>query len=73
MSDQTETSTGICPTHGTVQAERRMPRPGWPYLVYAIRRMLAAKRPYRCPDCGMPVTGDESHGTGLDPSRERAR
>lgn len=56
MPDQTETRTGTCPTHGTVQAERRMPRPGFPFVVYSIRRMLAAKRPYRCPDCGAPVT-----------------
>jgi hypothetical protein len=55
MSDTIETRTGTCPTHGTVPGERRMPRPGFPFIVYAIRRMLAAKRPYRCPDCGTPV------------------
>jgi DNA-directed RNA polymerase subunit RPC12/RpoP len=32
-----------------------MPRPGFPFVVYALRRALAAKRPYRCPDCGTPV------------------
>jgi len=56
MPDQTETRTGTCPTHGTVQGERRMPRPGFPFVVYAIRRLLAARQPYRCPDCGAPVT-----------------
>lgn len=56
MPDQTETRTGTCPTHGTVQAERQMPRPGFPFVVYAIRRLFAARKPYRCPDCGAPVT-----------------
>ena len=56
MSDKLETRPGTCPTHGTVRAERRMPRPGWPIVVYAIRRVLAGNRPFRCPDCGVPVT-----------------
>lgn len=56
MPDQTETKTGTCAEHGTVQGERRMPRPGFPFFVYAIRRLLAARRPYRCPDCGSPIT-----------------
>lgn len=55
MSDQTETRTGTCPTHGTVRAERRMPRPGFPFVVYALRRLLAARRPYQCPECGTSV------------------
>jgi hypothetical protein len=55
MPDRVETCTGTCPTHGSVRAERRMPRPGFPFILYAIRRMLAAKRPYRCPDCRTPV------------------
>ena len=32
------------------------PKPGWPYLVYAVRRLLASRRPYRCPTCGEAVT-----------------
>ena len=56
MPDQVETRTGTCPTHGTVQGERRMPRPGFPIFLYAIRRLLAARGPFRCPDCGSPVT-----------------
>ena len=50
-----ETRTGTCPTHGSVQATRTMPSPGFPFLLYAIRRMLASKQPYRCPECGAPV------------------
>jgi hypothetical protein len=56
MADKTETLTATCPTHGIVQAERRMPRPYFPFVVYAVQRSLAAKRPYRCPDCGAPAT-----------------
>lgn len=54
--NQVETRTGTCPTHGTVQATRTMPRPGFPFVVYAVRRMLAGRRPYRCPDCGAAVS-----------------
>ena len=53
--NQVETRTGTCPTHGSVQATRTMPRPGFPFVVYAIRRLLARRRPYRCPDCGAAV------------------
>ena len=55
MPDQIETHTGTCATRGTVQATRSMPRPGFPFIVYAVRRLLARKRPYRCPKCGAPV------------------
>jgi hypothetical protein len=56
MATQVETRDGSCATHGQVQATREMPKPGFPYLVYAVRRALAAKRPFRCPTCGEPVT-----------------
>ena len=55
MATETEIRTGICPTHGTVEATRVMPKPGFPFLVYAVRRMIAARRPYRCPTCGAPT------------------
>jgi hypothetical protein len=55
MSDTIDTRTATCPTHGAVRAERQMPRPGFPFIVYAVRKMLASNRPYRCPDCGAPV------------------
>lgn len=54
--NQIETKTGTCPTHGTVEATRTVPRPGFPFFVYAIRRLLAANKPFRCPDCGAPVS-----------------
>jgi hypothetical protein len=56
MSDKTETKIGTCPTHGSVRAERRMLRPGFPFVVYAVRRLMASDRPYLCPDCGATVT-----------------
>jgi hypothetical protein len=56
MATETQTQTGTCPTHGTVEATREMPRPGFPFVVYAVRRMLASRRPYRCPTCGEAVT-----------------
>jgi hypothetical protein len=57
MATETQTQTATCPTHGSVEATREMPRPGFPFVVYAIRRMVASRRPYRCPTCGEPVSG----------------
>ena len=45
MATDTQTRTAVCPTHGTVEATRAIPRRSWPYLVYVVRRMLAAQRP----------------------------
>ncbi len=56
MATATETRTGACPTHGTVEASREMPRLGFPFLYFGVRRLLARKRPFRCPTCGQPVT-----------------
>jgi len=55
MPTQTETRPGRCPTHGDVDATREMPRPGFPFALYAVRRLLAARTPFRCPVCGAPV------------------
>lgn len=54
--NQTQTRTGTCPTHGSVEATRELPGPSFPFFVYAIRRLVAGRRPYRCPTCGAPVT-----------------
>jgi RNA polymerase subunit RPABC4/transcription elongation factor Spt4 len=56
MATETQTSTGVCPTHGTVEATREMPKAGFPWIVNAARRAIADKRPYRCPTCGAEVT-----------------
>jgi hypothetical protein len=56
MSDEIETRSGQCDTHGTVQATRELPRIQFPWLVNAVRRAFAKRRPYQCPECGEPVT-----------------
>jgi hypothetical protein len=56
MATETQTRTANCPTHGTVEASREMPRLGFPFVVYAVRRLIAARRPYRCPACGAVTT-----------------
>jgi len=56
MATQVETRGGSCATHGQVQATREMPKPGFPFVVYLVRRALAANRPFRCPTCGEPVS-----------------
>jgi hypothetical protein len=56
MATEVQTRKGTCPTHGAVDATRTVPRPGFPYVVNAIRRAVAQRRPFRCPSCGEPVT-----------------
>ena len=55
MAIEVQTQSGHCATHGTVDATREVPRPHFPFFVYAVRRLVAARRPYRCPTCGAPV------------------
>jgi len=56
METTTQTRTASCATHGTVQATREMPKPSFPFLFYAARRLLAMGRRYRCPTCGEATT-----------------
>jgi hypothetical protein len=55
MTTEIQTQAGRCATHGTVQAMREVPETGFPFVVYAIRRALAQRRPYLCPECGAAV------------------
>jgi ABC-2 type transport system ATP-binding protein len=56
-ANEVQTQSGQCVTHGTVEAQREVPSPSFPFILYAVRRALAARQPYRCPNCGAPVTG----------------
>jgi hypothetical protein len=56
MATEVQVRPGRCPTHGTVEATRRVPKPQFPFLVYALRRALASRRPFLCPECGLPTT-----------------
>jgi hypothetical protein len=58
MATQVQTQTGRCSTHGTVEATREIPETGFPYVVYAIRRAAARRRPFLCPECGAAVQAD---------------
>lgn len=58
MAKEVQTQAGRCSTHGTVEATREVPEMGWPYVVYAIRRAIARRRPYLCPECGAAVQAD---------------
>jgi hypothetical protein len=55
MTTEVQTQAGRCATHGTVEAMREVPETGFPFVVYAIRRALAQRRPYLCPECGAAV------------------
>ncbi len=55
MASQTETTTGRCERHGTVQATREIPGMGFPFVYLAIARAIARRKPYRCPECGTTV------------------
>lgn len=55
MATAKQIRTGRCPTHGTVQATREVPETHFPYIIYGIRRLIATRRPFRCPTCGTPA------------------
>jgi hypothetical protein len=58
MTTEVQTQTGRCTTHGTVEATREVPKMGFPYVVYALRRALAQRRPFLCPECGAAIQAD---------------
>ena len=55
MAKEVQTQTGQCATHGTVQATREIPGTGFPFVVFAVWRAIAKRRPFHCPDCGAAV------------------
>jgi hypothetical protein len=55
MATEIQTRTGRCPTHGTVEATRNIPKIRFPYIIYAVLRTLAKRRAFRCPTCQTPV------------------
>ena len=59
MASETQTTTGECATHGTVEATRQIPRITFPPIITSVRRAIAKRRrPYLCPTCREPVTTD---------------
>jgi hypothetical protein len=52
MATEVQTRAGRCPAHGTVEATREVPAMGFPFVVYAIWRAVAQRRPFFCPECG---------------------
>jgi hypothetical protein len=56
MAKEVETRTGRCEAHGTVDAARQVPEMGFPFVYFAVARAMARRRPFRCPECGQPVT-----------------
>jgi hypothetical protein len=58
MATEVQTQTGRCATHGTVQATREIPGWGFPFIVYAVQRYRAKRRPFLCPECGEAVEAD---------------
>jgi hypothetical protein len=50
--DSAQTKLGRCQTHGLVEATRKMPRLGSPFIITGLLRLAAMSRPCRCPTCG---------------------
>jgi hypothetical protein len=50
-----ETRRAHCPVHGDVEAQRVLPAVQFPFVYYAVKRALAARKPYQCPECGAAV------------------
>jgi len=55
---ETETQSGTCVNHGSVVATRELPKLGFPYIYYSMKRMVAKRRPFTCPTCGSAITPD---------------
>lgn len=58
MTTEVQAQAGRCSTHGTVEATREVPKTGFPFVVYALRRAIAQRRPFLCPECGAAVQTD---------------
>lgn len=58
MATEVQTQSGRCATHGTVQATREIPKMGFPFIVFAVWRAIAKRRPFRCPDCGAAIPAE---------------
>ena len=56
MNKEVEMRPGHCAAHGPVDAIRRIPAMGFPYVYFAVARAMARRQPYRCPECGQPAT-----------------
>jgi hypothetical protein len=55
---ETETQSGECPNHGRVEATREIPGLQFPFIYYGFARMLARRRPFKCPTCESPVKSE---------------
>jgi hypothetical protein len=55
MQTEVQTQAGQCATHRTVEATREIPKMAFPFIVYAVWRAIARRRPFLCPDCGAAV------------------
>ena len=53
---ETQTHHGSCPSHGAVNAEKRVPKLTFPFVITGLARAVAGMRGYRCPECGAKVS-----------------
>jgi hypothetical protein len=47
-----KTVSGRCPNHGIVQGTKSIPKVSFPFIVYGVRRAMAAMQSAVCPQCG---------------------
>ena len=55
MAKEVQTQAGRCSAHGPVEATREVPEMGFPFVIYAVLRAIAQRRPFLCPECGAAV------------------
>ncbi|HLI56249.1 MAG TPA: hypothetical protein VKY26_04355 [Actinomycetota bacterium] len=55
MSKETQTRSGTCPTHGSVEGTREVQKVTFPWIVTAIIRAIGQRRPFACPNCGARI------------------
>jgi hypothetical protein len=55
MATEVETKQGLCATHGSVEGTRELPKLTFPWIVNTVRRSMARRKPFLCPECGEPL------------------
>lgn len=55
MATTEKVVSGRCPNHGIVRCTQTVPKVSFPFIVYGVRRVVAAASKPVCPQCGAKV------------------
>ena len=54
-AEKSKHSRGVATPTGPSTATREIPTISFPWIVNAVRRSMAKRRPFACPECGDPI------------------